>query len=126
MVSTRKKKHQKKKLFSHLDESDADFMIRQSNDEIQAERRTNMVDGGIPSNNLNGPVQINSSPVDMYTLEENIVSKVRSEVDSVMTTVKTRVQDAVLTVIENLVIPRVELAMKSVTGSSGGIVDGNV
>ena len=47
----------------------------------------------------------------MDTLEENSVGKVGSEVDSVMTAVETRIQDAVLTAIENLVIPRVELAM---------------
>ena len=57
---------------------------------------------------------------DMHTLEDNIVSKVRSEVKSVMSTVETRVQDAVMTSIESLVIPRVELAMKSANASSRG------
>ena len=52
-------------------------------------------------------------------LRKNIVSKVRGEVDSVMTTVETRMQGAVLFAIENLLIPRVELAMKSVNASSG-------
>ena len=54
----------------------------------------------------------------MHTLEQNIVSKVRTEVDKVMTAVKTRVQDAVLTAIESLVFLRVELAMKSANASS--------
>ena len=40
-----------------------------------------------------------------------------------MTTVKTRVLDAVLTAIENLLIPTVELAMESVNASSGCGVD---
>ena len=63
----------------------------------------------------------------MNTLEENIVSKVRSELDNMMTAVETRVQDAVLTAIENLVIPGVELAMKSTNAASAGrSVDGNV
>ena len=62
----------------------------------------------------------------MHTVEENIFSKVRSEVVSVMTTVETRLQDAVLTAIENLVIPGVELAMKSANAFSGRSVDGNV
>ena len=43
-----------------------------------------------------------------------------------MTTIETRVQDAVLTAIENVVIPRVELAMKSANVSSGRSVDGDV
>ena len=52
--------------------------------------------------------------------------KFRIEVESVMTTVKTSIRDAVLTTIEGLVIPRVELAMKSANASSGWSVDGNV
>ena len=43
-----------------------------------------------------------------------------------MTTFEARVQDAVLTAIENLVIPWVELALKSANLFSGRSVDGNV
>ena len=43
-----------------------------------------------------------------------------------MTSVKITVQDAVLTAIENLVTPRVELAMKSANAHSERNVDGNV
>ena len=46
--------------------------------------------------------------------------------DNVITTVETRVQDAVLTAIENSVIPRVELAMKSTNASSERSFNGNV
>ena len=62
----------------------------------------------------------------MRTLEENIVGKVRSEVDNVLTSVETRDQDAVLTAIENLVIPKLELAMKSANALSERSVDCNV
>ena len=91
MISTRKKKQQNKRFFSQLDESDADFMIGQNNHEAQTSRKTNMVDIGGSSNNMRGSIQVNNPQVDLHTLEENIVSKVRSEVDSVVTTVKTRV-----------------------------------
>ena len=64
--------------------------------------------------------------MDIHTLEKNIVSKVRNGVDYVMTTVETRVQDAVWTAMENFVIPRVQLAMKSVKASSVQKVDGKV
>ena len=43
-----------------------------------------------------------------------------------MTTVETRHQEAVLTAIENIVVPGVELAMKSDKASSGRSLDGNV
>ena len=62
----------------------------------------------------------------MHSFEENIVSKVQSEVDNVMTTFETRFQDAVLTAIENLVIPSMELALKSANAFSERSVDGNV
>ena len=107
-------------------ESDPDFMIGQSNHEAQASNKTNTVDKGTSSNNITGPIQVNSPQVDMHTLEENIVCNVRSEVDNVMTTVENRDQDAVLISIENLVIPRVVLAMKLANAFSGRSVDGNV
>ena len=43
-----------------------------------------------------------------------------------MTSVETRVQNSTLTAIENLVIPRVELAMKSANAHPEQSVDGNV
>ena len=46
----------------------------------------------------------------------------RNEVDSVMTTVEARVQDAT----GSLLIRRVELAMKSANASPGRSLDGNV
>ena len=46
--------------------------------------------------------------------------------DNVMTSVETRVKDAVLTAIENLLIPGVELAMKSANAPSGRSVNGTV
>ena len=101
-------------------------MIGQSSHEAQASNDTNAVDKFTSSNKITGPIQVNSPQVDMHTLEENIVSKVRSGVDNVMTTVKIRVKDAVLTAIENVVNPRVELAMKSADASPGRSVDGIV
>ena len=49
--------------------------------------------------------------------------KVRSEVDSIMTTVETSAQGAVLPAIEILMIPRMEPAMNSLTASSGRVAD---
>ena len=64
----------------------------------------------------------------MHTVENNVVKKVRSELDSVMKTVDTTVQDAMLTAIESLVNPRVERARKSINaaterGVSGVVLD---
>ena len=94
-------------------------MIGQSNHETQTENRANTADGDTSLNDTNNPTQIDGSQLDMHSLEKNIVNKKRSKLDSVTTVLETRVKDAVLTVIENLVIPRVELAMKSLNASSG-------
>ena len=56
-------------------------------------------------------------------LRKKLLKKVRSELHSSMTIVETRVEDAVLSAIKNLVILRVELAMKLVNASSGRGVD---
>ena len=126
MLLTRKKKQQNKRLFSKLHDSDADFLIGQNNREVQALSGTNMVDKTKSSSNINCSFQVNSPQVRMQILEENFVSEVRSELDSVMTTFETIVQDAVLTSMENMMIPRLELLMKSANAPSGRSVDGNL
>ena len=81
---------------------------------------------GTSLDSTNNPTKVIYPQVDMHTREEKMVSKVRSEVDCVTSTVENRVQDAVLTAIENILIPRVKLAMKSANAFSGRSVDGNV
>ena len=98
-------------------------MIGQGNHSVRTEVTDNMANRGVSVNNTNDATQANYPQVDLHTLEENIVSKVHNEVDSVMTTFETRVQDAVLTAIGNLVIPRVELVMKSANATSGWSLD---
>ena len=66
-------------------------MIGQNNNEAQVVSKTYMVDLGSSSNIMRGPNQVNSPQVNIRTLEENTVAKVRSEADSVVTTVETRV-----------------------------------
>ena len=126
LVSTGKKKQQSKRFFRQLSERYTDFLIGQSNYDAQTESRDSVTFRGTSSDNRSNPTQVNYLQLDMYTLEENIVRKVRSEVGNVLTTVETRIQDAVLTAIENIVIARVEFAMKSANASSGRSVDGNV
>ena len=77
-------------------------------------------------NNTKDNTHANYPQVDVKTLEEKIVSKVESDEDNVMTTVETRMQNAVLTATEGLVIPTVQLTVKSAIASAGRSVDGNV
>ena len=95
-------------------------MIGQSNHETETRFRANTLDKDTSLLYVLNPIQVNSPQVNMHTLEENFFSKVRSEVDTLMTTGETRVQDAVMTALKSLVFRSVELALESVSASSGG------
>ena len=94
-------------------------MIGRNSQDEQTESRDSMVYSGTFQDNTSKPTQVNYPQVDMYKLEKNIVSKVKTEVDNVITSVEARIQDAVLTAIETLVITREKLAVKSANASSG-------
>ena len=109
MVSTRKKKELNKKLLSRLIEYKTEFKIWQNNHGTQTQSGVNTMLENITLIDANISTQANTSEEDVHTLERSIVSKFRSQVDDVMTTVKTRARTA----LESLVIPRVSLARKS-------------
>ena len=52
-------------------------------------------------------------------IEKNIADKIRKEVDGALMSVENRVHDAMLTAMDNVVIPRIEMAVRSITESSG-------
>ena len=110
-VFTRKKRQQIMRFHSQLSESDADFMVGQSNHDAQTEKRASASGSGTFLNNTNNATQVKGTQVAMHTLEEDIVSKVRCRAYTVMKMVESRVQDTVLTAKDKLEIPRVELAM---------------
>ena len=88
MVSTKEKKQQNKTLFSQLNERVTDFLSGQSNQDNQTESGDTMILGGIFSCNASKLTRVNYSQVELHTFE-NIVKKVRSEMDIVLISVKT-------------------------------------
>ena len=68
----------------------------------------------IPEKNVIGEVSANQNQV----LGNNIDDKSRKAVDSAVKTVENCMHDAILTAMDNVVIPRVEMAVRSITGSS--------
>ena len=101
-------------------------MIGQSNQDEQIESRDNILCIGTYSDIASNPTLIYYPQAYVHTLEENIVSKVQSGEDNVMTPVGTRVEDAILTAIENVVTASVELAVMSANAPSEPSNDGNV
>ena len=118
-VPTWKTRRQNQKIFSQFYESDTDFMIAQNNYDAPTENRTNTAEENITSICTKNPTQVNDSQLYVHTLERSVVNKVRSEVENVITTIETKVRDAILTAIESLVVPGVELAIKSVNAFYG-------
>ena len=97
-------------------------MIAQIKHEAQTESKPNLAALIFSLNDTNDQIQVSGSEVDVHTLQKNFVSKLRSGVDNVMTKVESRVRDAMLTAIKNLVIPRVEPGKKSVNAHRVGSV----
>ena len=75
MVSTRKKKQQKERLFSELSERDTDFMIGQSNQDEQTESRGSMTCRGTSSEKTSNLTQVKYPQVDVHTLKEILLVK---------------------------------------------------
>ena len=60
-----------------------------------------------------------NSQSDAQVAERNIAVWARKGLDSVVAAVKNRVNDAILTRMDSVVIPRVEIAIRSIVGLSG-------
>ena len=54
-----------------------------------------------------------------HVFERNIADRNRKEVDTVVTAAESRFRDEILTAVDNMVIPRTEMSVKSITESLG-------
>ena len=62
---------------------------------------------------------INESTVNVRTLERCFNGRIDKEMSNIFDTVEDRIQKAILTAIENIVAPKIELAIRSINESSG-------
>ena len=121
MVSTRKKRQSNKRLLSQLNDFDQDMIIgnaaseRQEN--IMVNEGTNDRDFtvGTTSNNL----ATNEKTVNVKTLERCFSERIDREMNNIVDRVEDRIQNAILTAIDNIVVPKIELAIRSINTSSG-------
>ena len=116
MASTRKRKNQQNKQISQLDETLTDFVIRTSVnvnvcESENLEQQTN--------DQPNGCERVDNSACQNQVIANIIDDQFTGAVSSAVMTVENCMQDAILTAIHNLVFSRVEMALKSVTGSTG-------
>ena len=62
---------------------------------------------------------INENAMNVKTLERCFNERIDWELSNIVDTVEDRIQNAILTAIENIVAPKIELAIKSINASSG-------
>ena len=121
MVSTRKKRQSNKRLLSQLDDFDQDMIIgnaaskRQEN--VVVNEGTNDQDFTVGTSNVSSIVDKNA--LNVKTLERCFNERIDREMNNIVETVEDRIQNAILTAIDNIVAPKNELAIRSINTSSG-------
>ena len=61
---------------------------------------------------------VNGNVMNVKTLERCFNEKIDREMNNIVDTVKDRIQNAILTAIDNIVAPKIELAIRSINASS--------
>ena len=119
MVSTWKKKHQHKRQLSQLKEILNDFIIGNNNNASAIGNETLEPQTNGLSNNF-GRIAVGENSASQHQdIEKNIDDKISKAVDRAVMTVENCMHDAILTAMDNVVIPRVKMAVRSITESSG-------
>ena len=121
MVSTRKKRQSNKRLLSKLADFDQDMIIGNA----VSERQENAVvnegtnDRDFTVSTSNNDSVVNGNAMSVKTLERCFNGRIDREMSNIVDTVEDRIQNAILTAVENIVAPKIELAIKSINASSG-------
>ena len=121
MVSTRKKRQSNKRLLSQLDDFDQDMIIGNATsarqESVVVNEGTNDQDFTVGTSNVSSIV--NENAMNVKTLERCFNERIDREMSSIVDTVEDRIQNAILTAIDNIVAPKIELAIRSIKASSG-------
>ena len=121
MVSTRNKRQSRRRLLSQLDDFDQDMI----NGNTASERQENVVvnegtnDRDFTGSDSSNNAAVNVNTVNVKTLERCFNERIDREMNNIVDTVEDRIQNAILTAIENIVAPKIELAIRSLNASSG-------
>ena len=121
MVSTRKKRQSNNKLLSQLDDFDRDMIIGNAVSERQenavVNEGTNDRDFTVGTSSKDSIV--NGNAMSVKTLERCFNERIDREMSNIVGTFEDRIQNAILTAIDNIVTPKIELAIRSINASSG-------
>ena len=115
-----KKRQLNRRLISQLDDFDQDMIngnaASERQENIVVNEGTNDQDFTVGTSSKN--VAINESTVIVKTLER-CFNENDKEMSNIVDTVEDEIQNAVLTAIDNIVAPKIELAIRSINSSSG-------
>ena len=120
MVSTRKKRQSNKRLLSQLDDFEQDVFIGNT----ASKRQENVaVNEGINDQEFTVGTSYDSSTVNgnamsVKTLERCFNERIDREMNNIVDTVGDRIQNAILAAIDNIIAPKIELAIRSINASS--------
>ena len=121
MVSTRKKKQSNRRLPSQLDNFDQDMIIGNAVSDWQENfvvgESTNDRDFTVGTSRNNSVV--NGNALNVKTLERCFDEKIDREMSNIVDTVEIRIQNAIVTAIDDIVAPKIELAIRSINASFG-------
>ena len=121
MVSTRKKKQSNRRLLSQLDDFDQDMVIGNSASERQ---ENSVVKEGISDREFTVGISsfvsvVKENAMNVKILERCFKGRIDREMSKIVDTVEDRTQNAILTAIDNIVAPKIELPIRSINASSG-------
>ena len=119
MVSTRKKRQSNRRFFSQLDDFDQDIIIGNAASDRQQNLVVNegTVDREFTVKSTGSYLTTNENLVNAKTLERCFNEKIDREMGYIVDTVEDRIQNAILTAIDSNITPRIELAVKAISGS---------
>ena len=121
MVSTRKKKQSNRRHLSQLDDFDQDMVISNAASERQENTVVNegTKDRDFTVDAFSNNSAINENPMSVKTLERCFNERIDKEMSNIVDAVADRIQNAIVTAIDNIVAPKVELAIRSINAFSG-------
>ena len=127
MVSTRKKRQSNSSLLSRLDVFDQDIVIgnaaseRQENIPVNEGTNDQEFTVGASSNDLD----TNGYAVNVNTLQSCFNERIDREMSNIVDTVDDRIQNAILTAIDSIVAPKIELAINASSGRDATSITAN-
>ena len=101
-----------------MNETSNDFVIGINTNVSAIEKETSEPHVNARYNNAEKNINGERRACQNQVIENNIDDKIRKAVDNAVMTVGNRMHDAILSAMDIIVIPRVEMAVRSITGSS--------